>query len=500
MIMKIRILILLFFTFAGISKAQLSVSNLLEYQLGNLPFVPPGNYSTTYDQLNLSYLYQKVRFGLKFESFKAPDQSREYDQVSQRFVEFSDKGLQITVGNFYEIFGRGLYLRSYELPGLILEQHGFRKRYGFFRDINGVLLKYSNDFLEFKALRGRPLDNTLPPGINKSIRRSNLLEGTELVLNFSDGWNIGGGYLRNNRPDNYVEYGSFNIGGNLPGDVQFYSEYAQKIGKGNSFLDFSDKSIHAFYSGLNFFAGPVGISYEYKDYNDFTFGFNDPPPLIKEHQYLLLNRTTHVLLPQNETGWQSEMIWNLPGDYSLTLNVTEAVNQFSSNRYVFKEMFGELTGFFSSSTIVKIFIDKSQEPLLLEKNRITSGIFWENEWPDLWGTSFDIEYQTFHRAIEPVQKVKNSAVSITISKAPKFSAGIVWERSTDPSLTDIPTTIERESKTRNWISCSLGYQYTNSHFISMFYGKRRGGTACTAGICYEVLDFDGFELRITTNL
>ena len=61
-------------------------------------------------------------------------------------------------------------------------------------------------------------------------------------------------------------------------------------------------------------------------------------------------------------------------------------------------------------------------------------------------------------------------------------------------------TPEQETKTRNWFGYSVGYQYSNSHFISLFYGKRRGGTACTAGICYEVLPFEGFELRLSSNL
>jgi hypothetical protein len=34
--------------------------------------------------------------------------------------------------------------------------------------------------------------------------------------------------------------------------------------------------------------------------------------------------------------------------------------------------------------------------------------------------------------------------------------------------------------------------------ISMFAGKRRGGPACTSGICYEVLDFEGIEIRLKT--
>ena len=36
------------------------------------------------------------------------------------------------------------------------------------------------------------------------------------------------------------------------------------------------------------------------------------------------------------------------------------------------------------------------------------------------------------------------------------------------------------------------------HFeATLFYGKRRGGLACTAGTCYKVEPFKGTELRLT---
>lgn len=497
--MKSRLFLLMFFVSVVGSKAQLSVSSLLEYQLGNIPFDTPKNYSTNYAQVNLAYQYQNIRTKMKLQNFSSPISSRSFSEVAQRSIEFRDKGFQLTLGHFYEIFGRGLYLRSYELPAVTLEQQGFRKRYGFYRDIDGVLLKYSNDFFEAKVLRGKPLNNTLPPGFEEDFRRPNILEGAEVAFNVFDGWTFGGSYLRDNKNESFKEYGSLNIGGNLPGDVQFYTEYAQQMGTGNPLLSLSNGSVHALYSSLNAFVGPVGFSLEYKDYNDFTFGFNDPPPLIKEHQYILLNRKTHVLFPQNETGWQAEAIYSLPGGHNLTFNITEAVNEFFTTRYVFQEQFAELSYFLSDQTLLKAFVDRSQEPLFLEKDRFTGGFYWENEWPNLWGTSFEIEYQTYDFDVSPKQKVENTAVALTISKAPKFSGGLVWERSTDRGLTDDPTTQVQETKPRNWIGYSLGYQYSNSHFFSLFYGKRRGGPACTAGICYEVLPFEGFELRLTSN-
>ena len=79
-----------------------------------------------------------------------------------------------------------------------------------------------------------------------------------------------------------------------------------------------------------------------------------------------------------------------------------------------------------------------------------------------------------------------------------LTGGIVLERSTDPLEADDPRTEQIETAARHWLSFNGGVQIDNHHLVSLFYGRRRGGPACTAGICYEVLDFEGFELRWTT--
>ena len=53
---KIIFLVLIFIRGAS---SQLSVSNLFEYQLGNLPDTDPSNLTTHYDQVNISYRYTK---------------------------------------------------------------------------------------------------------------------------------------------------------------------------------------------------------------------------------------------------------------------------------------------------------------------------------------------------------------------------------------------------------------------------------------------------------
>ncbi len=75
-----------------------------------------------------------------------------------------------------------------------------------------------------------------------------------------------------------------------------------------------------------------------------------------------------------------------------------------------------------------------------------------------------------------------------------MSFGFVLEKSNDPA--DIPEDKDEEY----WLGGNLAYQYSQVHLITLFLGKRRGGNACTSGICYEILPFEGMELRLTSNL
>ena len=128
-----------------------------------------------------------------------------------------------------------------------------------------------------------------------------------------------------------------------------------------------------------------GISLEYKDYNDFLLGFNDPPPLVKEHEYVLLNRSTHNLEPLNETGWQVEFFYNLSTELSLVLNKAQAENKTSVKNFYYDEQFIELGYHFSPEITIKGFADLAQEDLRLEKDRYTMACILKPSGSADWG-------------------------------------------------------------------------------------------------------------------
>ena len=79
-----------------------------------------------------------------------------------------------------------------------------------------------------------------------------------------------------------------------------------------------------------------------------------------------------------------------------------------------------------------------------------------------------------------------------MSYALDIVVGFVAESSDDP--VDLPGGKENSY----WLGMNFSYQYSAAHLISLFYGKRRGGNACTSGICYEILPFEGLEVRLNS--
>ncbi len=473
--------------------AQLSLSNILEYQLGNLPATEPSNLSTLYDQLNLSYRYDQIRFSTRIESFQTRDRSRSYSVFSQKSVEFEDQEIGVTIGNFYHIIGRGLLLRSYEIPGTVIEDMAFRTRYGFYRDLEGIMGSYTTDIFEINLLYGRPLNNTLPPTQNDNdLWRPHSLQGVEAVFYLSD-WQLGGAYLRDETPDRMHEFGSVSVGTILPLDLQVYGEFSQQFGGDDQIGDLSDATAHALYASMNAQFDALGISLEYKDYNEYQLGYNDPPPLVKEHQYLLLNRNTHSVVAVNETGWQSELFYTF-GGHVLNINFAKAANELFGKRYDFYEQFVELSYKLNRYTTIKGFFDRNAEDLLGIDDRYTAGLYFESEFLERWGTIIDFEYQTFLLTYSDRETYKNIALLLSVSYAPDLTIGMTAEQSSDPA--DLP----EGKKEGYWLGLNIGYQYSQAHLISFFYGKRRGGNSCTSGICYEILSFEGLEFRLTSTL
>ena len=462
---------------------QLSGSNLMELQFGKLPDEERPMFSSIYNRVEANYRVNAFTAGLTLEQFTSQLDGSSYFDLSQLSLKYKKKKWTIKIGNLYETLGRGLLLRSFEIPGAILEDVGFRSRTYFHRDLLGASIKYKTKKVSFQALRADVLNNVLPPIFDRQNRRTDKIYAFTGSYKYYKKHKLGVVFLnRQQERRNDDKLISANLGGPVLKKINYYLEYA---------VNTSASRKHALYAGINGYQGRFGYSIEYKNYNDFIIGagINEPPALIKQHTYRVLNRSTHVTNPLNEEGYQIDLFYTFKNGANLSFNHALASNKFGDNMDVFQEYFVEYAGSTDSKIEYKVFVDYSQDPFKNERNRLSAGINSDIPLSEHFHFIPEIELQKFDRAD---QEVYNYILSLGVNMKSKLFFSILAETTNDPFI------IKENTASRLYLSSTVRYKPNNTNTIQVFVGTRRGGPLCSAGVCYEILDYKGVELRWTT--
>lgn len=465
--MRILALILLFITPMSLA-AQISGSHIGEFQIGNLPDQRPKDRSSLYNQLNLAWKDGPFRIESRFESYESQESSRRYLEPTRVRFTYLSGMYAVRLGHLNETIGRGLLLRTYEIPGTIYEDAAYRTRYAFQRDLFGASAGVDAGHYGFRAIKGRPLWNILPPGLPEDDRRPDGIEALTGYVAAPFNSTVGGAFMR------HIDV--FGTRGFAMGHLEVpilgwnvYSEYARRTSSGDPAF--------AAYMSADGALGPVGLSIELKRYHDFRLGagFNDPPPLVREQPWALLNRSTHVLETTDERGFQVEAYIPIGRSTLLTLNRSQARNElFRTFRY--ESTYAEV-----AYKKLKVFTEAGSDDLLGETGRRTAGGQLMIPAGNAGGFTINLQAQRFDQA--GGDAVRNGYLAMAWSAVETWSIG---------------TTAETTSDGRNWLGGTVSWQSKGAHRLDVFAGTRRGGPACTSGICYEVLDFEGAELKLIT--
>jgi len=486
-----------------------------------------------YDQFNINYSANQLNIGLRLENYASSEDEIGYGSISQRYAEIRADAFRIRLGNFYNMFGNGIAQRSFDLPGVILEDLGSFSRYSPTRDLNGIFLEYSLPSSQITLLRGTPVESTTSPSGNFDLidliiqndRRSGIIEGAEIEYGFSNFLRLGTSYLHlipETGKDNEIFSFNLNLNSNFFSTQHkredLYIDIEGEISNRDrniitNGISVSADNPHAFYLALNMDYKNLSISSEFKDYLSYNLGVNDPPSLVKEHSYVLLNRDTHVLLPKDEKGYQLELSYFYTQFTTLTANFSFARNNIFPYDTDFSERFFEIAHRLSDNLKGTMYIVNSKDEFNSIRNKVTFGGSWDFNINHKTGTTVDIALQEAERDFEfylerddiarnlEASKYRNLYMSLSFGKSGLFSAGLLTERSTDPLDTDRRSTLEIvETSPRWWTSIILSFELGMKHQVRIFAGKRRGGPACTAGTCYELLPFEGVEINLISRL
>ncbi len=463
----------------GIILGQITITNLMETQYGKLPNETADFFLSFYDRTEVDFRKKGLSVSATIEQYHTAFEGRSYTDLSQFTLGYKKKSWDFKLGNFYETLGRGALLRSFEIPGALLEDIGFRSRNYFHRDILGGSASYTSKKVNIQILSGGVLNNVLPPTFERADRRVDIVTVTKAKYKYNKGHEAGLIAMRHEiEGSDAAHYLSATLDGRIIDGLDYYVEYSSNI----------ENNRHALYAGLTASKGAFSASLEYKKYQNFIIGagINEPPAGVKQQTYRVLNRSIHVPNPLNEQGYQVDLFYRLEDGTVFNLNHSLANNQFGAINTTFFQYFIEVQSSIGEKIDYKLFVDYSKDPFKGEPNRYSAGLYTDIEVNPKLRITPEVEYQAFDRGDNGLY---NFNMLMGLNYDSKLFVSVLSEWTNDPFI------IKDDQADRMYLGGTLRYQPNYKHTFQLFLGERRGGPQCAAGVCYEILDFKGFELR-----
>ena len=499
-------------------RAQLTADLLLLPQYGRRLYVPLDDPFRTYGRLDPAYRYRGFAVGgrFEFEHARVPDASTNpvdsYGELTQRWAEFQGARLRVRAGQFHTILGHALLHRSYELPGVVYEELGTRTRYAASRDMDGALLEWRQAWVSARAFHGRFNDATRSPASEESGagRDGSLLTGGQGELRLPWNSRLGAAGLREEHDDGVRRtFASFSAGSDLLAraasagwSLPVAVEAAREGGHPSDWAPISsDGSVaHALYGSAGLMWRQWSLSGEWKDYSRMRLGYNDPPPLVREQSWPLLNRNTHLLDAQSEQGHQFELNAPLLPWMKWILNWSRSDGAPNARVFRFEERFAEVwMGPSDGRWEVRGYADRGYDTQDFISDRHAAGVSIAARWRSGWAGELEAERQRVVRAgVLATTPYEDILATASVSRSGWGSAGISVTRTTDPL--DLPFDLfgEPTAESAVFAGVTVAADLGTQHRAELFVGERRGGRACVSGTCYDVPSLDGAELRWTS--
>lgn len=511
MMKKIYSLIIVLILFLSVnSNAQsklnlpegLGVSNQLEYSYDN-----DKKQEILENWLNLDYSKGIFSAGIRFDIFQPNDPNPlisrgkdKYADISYKYIGLNlrdeNKSLDVTIGNFYAMFGRGMLLKSYEDRNLRVDNN-----------LLGVMLDGSYGNFRLQALSGM--------AENSNAARKDVLHAADLEYSIENLAKIGVSYVSNKPEFDQLARTSLASARIAPtiGNFDFYAEYGVKMNedinnsKFNGDKDFVGES---FYGNMNFYYGNFSFVSEYKMYDNFLFASNDgtiiynnPPSLRKDLTYILLNRHPSPLNQANEKGYKFEATYDVDNELSFTAEFakTESLDKESLHQKVLgsnnsvqtmlEEYFLQVDKYWGESA-KSIFVSAYNEELSSNTENLTFVL----------DNSFYINEKNTIKVILEHQHTKNK---ITAEEYYDDIFLIEWQNSPNISIafvSEMKTTEPTKGNTvrKFWNYLQLGYNWNDHTDFNVTIGNRQAGNICIGGICRYEPEFSGIEFKMITRL
>ena len=505
---------------------------------------------------DIRYSIGKFNAGLRYEAYLPPlagyDPQYQGHGIPYWFAEYAGDEIQVTVGHFYEQFGSGMILRSYQQWDL-----------GYDNSISGVRVKYNPvKGLYFKALIGTQRYYWEPfKDDNRGIVRgfdaemtvndifSKLAEKKTRVI-------IGGSFVskyekmrQKTLVTDTARY-AYQLPANVAsaagrvtisrGGFNLYGEYVYKFNNPSAFNDYIYKPGQSLLGSLSYSVKGFGIYIAAKSIDNMSFkskmtelnnvlDINFIPPLTKQYIYTLENVYPYATQLNGETAFQGQVIYTIPkgsklgGKYGTKLELNYSRVHGLDKKPVADDIPIDSTGtlgykasLFSVGELyyqgLAVTLDKKisrkakiiMEYLNFRYNiEVIEGHIGEEM---IEGNEFDIDFtykftstkslrlEYEHLLTKKVNGQKQdkgdwAMLTAEYNIAPKWFFSVMDQYNYGNPDKDMRL---------HYYTGAVAY-VKGPHRISLAYGRQREGLLCVGGVCRQVPASNGFTLTITSS-
>ena len=463
--------------------------------------------------------------------------------IGYRYARYADadKGVDVTIGNFYEQFGSGMVLRSYEERALGIDNalDGFR------------LILTPTPGLEIKAIYGKQrldFDSRLinGPGIIRALDATvELNDLREAWYDKEMRWRLGGSFVSKFQPGTSIQKDTLVL--EIPQNVGTWSyrldvqrgkwsgglEYNRKINDPSADNNYTYRDGEALLASLAYSQRGLGISLSAKTVDNMSFRsdrdvllfdlpINYIPAITKQHTYnLAATLYPYATVISGESSASAEVFYMLPrgsalgGKYGtrIALNVA-AANSLDTTRLSGGE--GAVNGYernswgFGEEKFVRD-VNLSIERKISKNLKMKYAYFYFefNTLATPVTTDFKgLVYADIHVLETQIQTAKRQSlrteVQALFTEQDKGDwATLLLEYTWSPhwfvSVIDQYNFGNPDPASRiHYLYGSAGW-INGAHRLSVGYGKRREGIFCIGGVCRAVPASNGFEVNFTTS-
>jgi len=487
---------------------------------------------------NILYTNGDFSAGLRYESFQNVmqgfDPRNKGNGLPYRFASYKSDELQVTIGNFYEQFGNGLILRTYQdwnlgidnsldginlvytpvkgitLKGLIGNQRFFfDKGEGIVRGADGEF--YLNDI--FKLLAEKKTKVTLGGSFVSKYQKD-----MDPIYNLPQ--NVG------------AMAGRINL---VSGKINFVSEYAYKINDPSAVNNYIYKPGEALFVSTTFSQKGLGISLSAKRIDNMNFRsdrtvtgnalmMNFLPALTKQHSYSLSAMYPYSTQPNGEMGAQLEITYNikkktkLGGKYGIDVSLN-----YSRANAIDRMQVNDTTAIMESGTLgYKSDFFTLGKDLYFEDFNIEV----EKRFSKKLRAVFGYLYQSYNKEVveghpgAPMVYAHIGILDLSYKLKEKKSVQVELQHLMTKqdkgnwAMAMVQYTIapkwffavgdlynygnEEKDRQIHYYNVSAGF-IKNTNRISITYGKQREGILCVGGVCRFVPASNGITLTIISS-